>query len=210
MSIDFEEVWPGGAQVAVSVDMPPAKPAGLSVPYKEARFSVDRALDPHEVSAADMVAVAVRIVDLEGPIHIDEIVQRVRILWGLGRAGARIRSTVERAVGIACRQGLLKGEEFLAYPGREARIRDRSEVASLSLRRPEHLPPAEIDQAIMKLVAVNFGAGRDSLLIGTSRLFGFAAMSAQLRAALEARLEVLLCDGKLSEKDGYIGAVEAG
>jgi len=33
--------------------------------------------------------VVFRIVEVEGPIHEDEVTARVRDLWGLGRAGSR-------------------------------------------------------------------------------------------------------------------------
>jgi len=36
-----------------------------------------------------MADVVFRIVEVEGPIHEDEVTARVRDLWGLGRAGSR-------------------------------------------------------------------------------------------------------------------------
>src|SRR5690606_31272204 len=51
--------------------------------YVEADFPVDRALEPHETPLAQMAAYVVKIVEAEGPVHLDEIIARIRILWGL-------------------------------------------------------------------------------------------------------------------------------
>jgi hypothetical protein len=54
----------------------------LAVPYAEARFAVPRATQPHELAAQQMVDVLLRIVQVEGPVHEDELTARVRDLWG--------------------------------------------------------------------------------------------------------------------------------
>ena len=59
-------------------------------------------------------------------------------------------------------------------------------VTSLSLRKPEALPPAEIDQVLLTIIDANYGAGRDDLVQAASRAFGFSATSAQLREVLQA------------------------
>ena len=41
------------------------------------------------------------IVDVEGPIHQDEVVVRVRSVWGLQRTGTRIQEHVAKAIRIA-------------------------------------------------------------------------------------------------------------
>jgi hypothetical protein len=80
--------------------------------YHQAAFAVNRAIDPHEAPLAEMAAYIVKIVEVEGPVHIDEIAARTRILWGLQRAGNGIRSAVARAANVAVRRGLLEGGPF--------------------------------------------------------------------------------------------------
>jgi hypothetical protein len=57
-------------------------------------------------------------VELEGPIHFDELVTRMRTLWGLQRAGSRVRDALEQA-----RQSLL-ADEALAAEGSFSTCRD--------------------------------------------------------------------------------------
>ncbi len=80
-------------------------------------------------------------------------------------------------------------------------MRDRGNVSSPTLRRPEVLPPAEIDQALLQTVDANFGAAEDELVHAASRMFGFAATSAQLRSVLIKGIEELVQAGALVRKD---------
>ncbi|HEX7931149.1 MAG TPA: DUF3320 domain-containing protein, partial [Sphingomicrobium sp.] len=150
------------------------------------------------VPLGQMVDYVARIVDLEGPIHLDEIVARIRIMWGLGRAGARIRAAVERAVRTAAEQRLVEGGPFYAKPGLPIGVRDRAQVQSATLRKPEMLPPAEIEAAAILIVKANYGASRAELVQTLSRCFGFASTSAQLRLALEGGIDRSLAAGTLS------------
>ncbi|GAW41751.1 ATP-dependent RecD-like DNA helicase [Brevundimonas sp. SH203] len=172
--------------------------------YVEADFPVNRAVEPHETSLAQMAAYVVKVVQVEGPIHLDEITARIRILWGLGRAGSRIRAAVERAVTAAVQHGLIQGGPFYSAPDQAVVGRDRSMVTSLSLRKPEALPPAEIDQVLLTIIDANYGAGRDDLVQAASRAFGFSATSGQLKDVLQAGVGRLEATGMVTIKGDLI------
>lgn len=171
------------------------------VSYVEAKFTVNRSVEPHEAPLVEMAAYVVRIVEAEGPIHLDEITARIRTLWGLGRAGSRIRAAVDRAASIAVKRDLILGGPFYTIPGQQIVVRDRSRVLSPSLRKPDMLPPSEVELALLKLVDSNFGASRNELVQAVSRSFGFAATSIQLRNVLEEGIDRLLASGQLILKD---------
>jgi Protein of unknown function (DUF3320) len=60
--------------------------------YKEASFAVSTRHDIHQVSVEYLAGIIRRIIELEGPIRQDEIVIRVRTLWGRSaQAGASNR-----------------------------------------------------------------------------------------------------------------------
>lgn len=63
--------------------------------YEQARFPVTKRQELHLVPPAEMVEIVQKIVDVEGPIHRDEVINRVRDLWGLGRAGASRRPSTQ-------------------------------------------------------------------------------------------------------------------
>ena len=178
--------------------------AGDCSHYVEADFPVSRSIEPHLIPVAQMAAYVVKVVEIEGPVHLEEITARIRILWGLGRAGSRIRAAVERAVKTAVQAGSIVGGPFYSVPGQAMVARDRSLVGSQTLRKPDSLPPAEIDHTLLAIVDANFGAGRVELVQAASRAFGFAATSAQLREVLNAGIERLEAGGVLAPKGDLI------
>lgn len=173
--------------------------------YVEASFAVPREYELHLVPAMRMAAIVRDVVQVEGPIHRSEVVARIRILWDLQRAGGRIQAAVDEGINHAVRAGMIGREgEFLTWPGREIVVRDRSEVVSTTLRRPELLPPMEIDVAIQHLVRENLGATLDEIALHVSRRLGYRTTSAQLRAALIVRAEALVAKGALELRGGVL------
>ncbi|WP_396617304.1 DUF3320 domain-containing protein [Lysobacter soli] len=193
----------GKAQVVTVQDTPPAiqrelRPVGeahvLSEPYREAKFLPGNAdMPPHEVSVGSMSYTVERIIEIEGPIHEDEIVARVRDLWGLSRAGSRIQAAVQEALAYASRKGQLEAEGgCYRLKSAPVRVRDRSTAASRTLRKPELLPPQELREAILLLVRESHGMRREEVATGVSRLLGFLATSQQLRDCIESQVDVLI------------------
>ena len=134
---------------------------------------------------------------LSKAIREAEIVVRIRSLWGLARSGNRIRDAVLVAIRTAKRKGDIVGGPSYSLPDQEVVVRDRREVGSSTLRKPEYLPPDEVTAAIRRVVAENFGAEQDQLIQAVARLFGFGATSAQLREVVESGLKDLLESGEL-------------
>ncbi|HVB25807.1 MAG TPA: DUF3320 domain-containing protein [Ktedonobacteraceae bacterium] len=179
----------------------------LAVPYKEAAFRMPTYREPHIVSDRDMAGIVEKIIEIEGPIHFEEIVARVRILSNLGRAGERIRNKIEAGLNWAMRQGAVKREGLFYFkPITDIPVRDRSGVSSPGLRKPESLPPQEIKKAILLLVEENYGVSRDQLPVEVARLFGFKATSAQLREIIEQQIEAMLSSKSLQVMDGHLTA----
>jgi very-short-patch-repair endonuclease len=170
----------------------------LSVPYVEASFPVPLETEIHEVASGTMISLVRKVVEVEGPMHGSEIVARLRSLWGLQRAGNRIQQAVDRGIGLAVSQKeIVESGGFLSLAGAPVPIRDRSEVTSLTLRKPELLPPAELRAAALKFVAVHLGATMEETVNGMSRMLGFKATSAQLRKVLEDAVNQILGEGGL-------------
>lgn len=177
-----------------------SKPA----PYVEANFPVIRDVEPHLAPMGRLADYVEQIVETEGPIHLDEITARIRILWGLGRAGNRIRNAVRSAVQRTVQRGTVIGGPFYIRPGRAVTTRDRSRVTSPTLRRPDMLPPAEIEHAMIEIVTANYGATKEDLIQASSRAFGFAATSSQLRSVLAEAVDNLLRTNRLVAKDDLL------
>jgi hypothetical protein len=173
----------------------------IAVAYVEAAEARPSALELHDTPIAVLAELVERIVGIEGPLHVDELVVRVRSVWGLQRAGQRIQTAVERAIAAALTARKVERDgDFLKTPGAVVVPRDRSKVASLSLRRPEMLPPDEIDAAITSVLRNSFGATHDELIQICSRIFGYAATSTQLRTLFAGRIASLDQQGSIHLK----------
>lgn len=177
--------------------------------YIEASFAVpSNQFELHLVPTGQLAAIVRQIVEVESPIHRSEVVTRARTLWGLQRAGSRIQQAVEEAIASAVSLGGVEivEKEFLASPGKEVRVRDRSMVESLTLRRPEFLPPSEIDSALIKVVQDNLGAKAEELVTMVSRQLGYKSTSPQLRRVILDRCEALVGAGRLASKGDLLVA----
>ena len=146
------------------------------------------------------------IVAIEGPVHAAEVVARVRDLWGLKRAGGRIQETVDAGIAHAQRDRRIERShhDFLTTPGQEVKVRDRGQVGSSTLRRPDYLAPQEVDAGVLAIVNANLGANTAELVQQVSRQLGYRSTSAQLRAVIEDRIDSLVNSGKVRLENGLI------
>jgi hypothetical protein len=85
-----------------TVDEPTAPPS-VSPPverlsYRRANFAVRLSAEPHEISVEQMADIVGRIVEIEGPIHGEEVGRRVATLFRKDRAGARIAAAARRRI----------------------------------------------------------------------------------------------------------------
>ena len=183
------------------------RPAAFTGPYVEAAvkrpFSTPDEL--HLTPTGALVHLAEQVVAREGPVHIDEVTARIRDAWGAGRAGGRIRDAIERAVAISVSQGRMVREGgFLFEPGCTPTVRDRSQVRSPGLRKPDMLPPTELRAAILQVVHANFGATPSQVALTVARDLGFKATSAQLRGVIDASVERALNTQDLIHQDNLL------
>lgn len=159
----------------------------------------------HETPRGTLSAMAEEVVNIEGPVHLDEVVARIRGAWGLRRAGGRIQEAVASAVEVSVRLGRLERDgDFLTVPGRVPQVRDRSEVASSTLRKPDAIPPAEIERAILDVVGANFGATDEQVVLSAARAIGFKATSGQLRDVIADVIQRAVTKGWLARRDGLL------
>ncbi len=194
--------------VAPPVEAAPAAPIPVAekpLLYIEADFQVNSRADPQSLSVRELADVVTSIVAIEGPVHEDEIIARVRYLWDLPRTGPRLKAAVAAALRFAATEGAVTETDcFYSLPDQAVRIRDRSEVTSSGLRKPDMLPAAEIETALLKVVDDNYGATRADLAPAAARLLGFATTSAALKARLDDSVARLEAEGRLVEKNGLL------
>ncbi|MBL9127281.1 MAG: DUF3320 domain-containing protein, partial [Verrucomicrobiales bacterium] len=167
-------------------------------PYVLANFAPPKGTDPATLDAPRMADLLHRIVEAEGPIHEDELVVRVRDLWELSRAGARLQDAVARGVrALLVARRCIREEGCLDLPDRPVRVRSREGVASPNLRKPDMLPPSEIRTAILRLVEGAHGVFPTELAASIARVLGFRTTPPALRLTVENQAQRLATEGRL-------------
>ncbi|MDK1379162.1 DUF3320 domain-containing protein [Ralstonia pseudosolanacearum] len=176
-------------------------------PYEEVTLVRPRHLigELHEAPQGALTELVVQAVEVEGPVHRDQVIIRMREAWGLKRAGGRIEDVVGRSIDIAITMGrITRSGEFLSTPNRVPVPRDRSEVNAMGLRRADMLPPAEIEVAALQLIGRSFGATRDQVIQAVSRGFGIRNTSSQVRGVLEQAVDDMIARRQLKEVAGIL------
>ncbi len=189
----------------VGLAAPGVEPANTL--YEEAELTRPSHLfgELHETPRGALSMLAEEVVRIEGPVHVCEVVNRIRDAWGLKRAGGRIQDAVEAAIAVSVREGrITDDQDFLDVPGRTAKVRDRSAVRSASLRKFDTLPPTELDIAILDVVRINYGATDDQVMQAAARAVGFKSTSSQLRELLADVIAAAIKRGRLTRQSGML------
>jgi hypothetical protein len=200
--------WQEPGAGGIGREVPPADEGdGIgvrAVPYEEARFEVPRGSDPCALPVDGLAKIVVRIVREEGLIHQDEVVNRVRDLWGL-RLGVRLQEATAAAVRAALdRRECLLEDGFLSCEGSPVVLRNREDVVSANLRKAAFLPPAEVRLAIFEVVAAGHGVRMAEVPVVVARVLGLRVAGAQIRAVIGRQGERLVSDGALVESGGVL------
>ena len=198
----------------VTVDRGPVVEIGLvdsditkesEIDYVEATPSVNMGYELHETPLGILSEIIEQIVEVESPVHVGEVITRLRTAWGLQRAGARIEAVVNRAVSLVCNKGdILQDGQILIHKKSKIILRNRQHVQSSGLRKSEMLPPQEIAVGITQVVKHNLGATEEEIVMSISRSLGFKATSGTLRKVISGVIEGLLFNGTLVKEDSLI------
>jgi very-short-patch-repair endonuclease len=173
------------------------------VPYIEAAIDVPSETPIPEMNLSVLAAIVTRVVEVEGPIHREEVARRISTLWGQQRTGGRMAEATSRAVDSAIGSGTLRVDaDFVTHARMTVvPVRSRELVSSAGLRRPEMLPPAEIREAILRLASDHVGVGREEIPAMVARALGFRSAGAKLREAVDAVAGRIVEEGRAILRD---------
>jgi very-short-patch-repair endonuclease len=171
---------------AVSASAPAA--SDLRRPaYKVAEgILVPHNAEPHQATVAGMAQISQAIVEIEGPVHQDEVARRVTTLFGKSRTGSLISAATLRSLQtLKASKTLVERDNFWMTPAQHDKppVRDRG-AAPASLQRADMLSPLEI-RAAMKIAELENGAmSADDAATAVTRLLGFRRTGPDLKAAI--------------------------
>lgn len=193
---------------ALAVEWKPVAAAGaatLILPAYEECMPDVPPMSPVDVPMEDLANRVYRVVEIEGPVHVEEVVSRMRDAWQLGRAGPRFQEAIHMAVHSLNGKGwIIRDGDFLSLPHREVRARNRGSVTSASLRKVERIDPREWADALVRAVETYHGLQKAEAPTTVARLLGIARTTQEVESAVCQAVTSLLESGILVEMDSFI------
>jgi len=174
--------------------------------YKKASIQLIRYKESlHQVSNMLMADWITQIVEVESPIHIDEVARRIIECAGVKRIGNRIKKKVQSGINNAViGKHVIKREDFLwKPPGDKISLRSRGNLPSSS-KRLDLIAPQEIGLAIKYVVKICYGIDRDSIPSEASQLLGFQRTTENMSDQIERVLQSMIVRGKLIVVDNIV------
>ena len=176
-----------------------AKPSNIEA-YEEHCLAAPRQRDLLKLPVSEIGRMALAVVEVEGPIHTDEVARRIREAFGLQKTGSNILAHVRKGLVHEARWGDLSQDgDFWIISGREVqKIRDRR-TASLQVRKAANIAPSEFRLAIITVLNESVSMSRDDLIVQTARLFGFDRTGPELKQEIEKNISNLIAIGTIDD-----------
>jgi len=173
---------------------------GVTEPYTMSGLKIQGPRgDLHEVPLNAMADWIRQVVSVENPVHVDVVIRRIADAYGVKRVGTRIRTTYERAMSLAVRQGAVeRNGDFLSTKGQTMiPLRSRFDLPNAE-RRFDWIAPAEIAGVILKLIDTSFGYVEEDLISDTGRELGFHRVTQDMRSTIATVIGTLKEQGLIA------------
>lgn len=160
--------------------------------YKRAVFPVESKLEPHEVTPSILAELVTKIVEAEGPIHVEEVSRRVATCFRREKAGSRILTATRRALTYSRKKNpRLQNDQdfwFTAEQADSPPVRDRAAESGSTLKAA-NISLSEIKAAFKMARADNGGGDEAELIRAVARLLGFRRVGPELQDRLRLGME---------------------
>ncbi len=172
-----------------------------TAPYRVARPGIGFLSTPlHEIPAGRLAKWIAQVVQLESPVHFDEVILRIRKAAGVGRAGSRIRAQMRLGVTAGARRRLYRIDkhDFLWRLEHEAvEVRRRDGDIPSSLRNPARIASEEVGTALVHAVRVSYGIRPADAAGEAIRIFGFKRSGPKIVGRFRQVLDELVKRGTI-------------
>ncbi|MFG3195726.1 DUF3320 domain-containing protein [Streptomyces sp. NPDC048208] len=179
-----------------------------SAPYAPGIVTVSPRHELHTAEARPALReVLARIVEAEGPVHEELLVQRAREAWGVGRAGSRIRDNVREVADSLVRSGRLASDDGFYALADTGTPKARHPADGDTPRKVVHIAPGERHVALYGLAAECPGLTEDELIKLACEFFGWRRTGKDIRDRLAADIAELRGAGRLQGGPDQVSAV---
>lgn len=174
-------------------------------PFDGAKGSAVLARSIMEVTPLTLAEVVRQVVHAEGPVHLDHVYERVRMLYGHAKMGKRMREQVDRGISWAMSRHwvLLRGEFLWRADDEVQEVQPRG--PGNVIRAAHHICPEEWEAALLAVLRRLGATSRSAAVRHTvMALLGYTRVSGVAREYAESAIERLLAKGRVLEFEGVL------
>ena len=172
-------------------------------PYCEADlFGFHAASELRDARLELLMEMAAAVAKVEGPVHPDIVMERIRERYAVSRLRGSTRASVEYALRLAVKENRIRLKDGFLYAEADQLSR---EPRSLVDNNIDHAPPSELRTLIIR-VADAFRGPRDHLVAETAKALGFTRTGQRIVERLNNLIDALLREERLEESGGIIRA----
>jgi very-short-patch-repair endonuclease len=184
----------------------PAAAKPRVAPYAVAQLAVDLGeFELHEIPPGLLARWVCEVVDVEGPVHVDEVRRRIASASGVQRIGNRIQAAIDAAIAFGVQdQRLRRDGDFLWTVGLdEVTLRDRSKLPATS-KKIAYVSDEEIAAAIRHVLEAAVGIDAAELPQAVGRLIGFGRVTEDMRSVITGVAGLMEGNGVLERVRGQL------
>lgn len=154
--------------------------------------------DFFELSRLQLERMIIEIVEVEGPIHSDELIQRIKTHFGIARAGNVIKSTIQSAIKSAEKsKKILVRNDFL-WPDFEPNHLLRKRCGDTSVKI-EWICDEEITQAVFFVLNNQYSTAQEDLISQAARALGIRVVRKNAKDKINNIIDSLIQDNRLTK-----------
>jgi very-short-patch-repair endonuclease len=172
-------------------------------PYQTADLHLNTTKDLHDVPLEQLMGWVQYVVDVEGPVHIDEVRRRI-VDAAETRLGSRIKAAIDEAVTRAVQLKVIhRRGDFLWNETMKYRVRSHAAMPEFN-RRLEQIAPEEVMMAVRTVVGNALGMYREDIPSAVCGFLGFGRTSEEMRGHVDGLVEEMIATGQLKWRGDYL------
>ncbi|MCA9071959.1 MAG: DUF3320 domain-containing protein, partial [Planctomycetaceae bacterium] len=172
--------------------------------YQEASFPPPEfSGNLHDLNPSQLTQLIKGIVEVEAPIHLEEVGRRCVKILGFHRFVNSFQKRVDTAIKDLEQKNVIKQKgEFIYLPEMQKySVRNRRSVENANLRKLEYVAPEEIREAILTVVAEHIGTDEAETISAVAKLLGIGN-SPTFQSVIITHLQQLTDENVLENRAG--------
>ena len=171
------------------------------IDYVEANdFGLNSSDDLYKQPISNVANSINNIVDIEGPIHVNEVTKRVKDSCHIKRAGSKLKNVVNDAISQAESSGdIIRIGDFLYDASNNNVVIRKRNKPNIELISDE-----EIAKSIELVLLYNSNVSTSQIARETSRNFGFKSTSKKTAARINSVLDLMIANNRVKIENNYV------